>query len=116
MRGADDTDSVVKFIVNVRLVENKANSTVGNVIVVNVMTPISMPGNTLAIANKACPNRPSHEEDALSSKAVVNPGVASIVATAVVEAMLRWEVRLVEAADRSSAREGSIACDVCCAV
>lgn len=48
-----DAYSVVKFIVNVKLVENRANSTVGNVMVVKVIIQISIPGNTLAIANKA---------------------------------------------------------------
>ena len=46
------TYSVVKFIVNVKLVENRANSTVGKVIVVNVMIQISKPGMPLAIASK----------------------------------------------------------------
>lgn len=44
---------VVKFIVNVKLVENNANSTVGKVIVVNVMIQISIPGTPLAMASKA---------------------------------------------------------------
>lgn len=47
------TYSVVKFIVKVKLVENKANSTVGKVIVVNVMIQISKPGMPLAMASKA---------------------------------------------------------------
>lgn len=59
-------NSVVKFIVNVRLVENKANSTVGKVMVVNDMIHISIPGITLAIANKACPSKPSHEFESRS--------------------------------------------------
>lgn len=50
-------------MVNVRLVENRANRTVGNVIVVNVMIQISIPGKTLAIANRAWPTKPSHEFD-----------------------------------------------------
>lgn len=45
--------NVVKFIVKVKLVENRANSTVGKVIVVKVMIQISKPGMPLAIASKA---------------------------------------------------------------
>lgn len=48
-----NTHNVVKFIVKVKLVENKANSTVGKVIVVKVMIQISIPGIPLAIASKA---------------------------------------------------------------
>lgn len=47
------TYSVVKFIVNVKLVEKRANSTVGKVIVVKVMIQINMPGIPLAMASKA---------------------------------------------------------------
>ena len=43
----------MKFIVNVKLVENKANRTVGKVMVVNVMIHISMPGIALAMASRA---------------------------------------------------------------
>lgn len=47
------TYSVVKFIVKVKLVEKRANRTVGRVIVVKVMIQISMPGMPLAMASKA---------------------------------------------------------------
>lgn len=57
------TYSVVKFMVKVKLVENRANSTVGKVIVVKVMIHISIPGIPLAMASKTEPNMPSHEED-----------------------------------------------------
>lgn len=46
------TYSVVKFIVNVKLVENRAKSSVGKVIVVNVMIQISRPGMPLTNASK----------------------------------------------------------------
>lgn len=49
----DYTNRVVKFIVKVKLVENRANSTVGRVIVVKVMIQISMPGIPLIKASKA---------------------------------------------------------------
>ena len=47
------TYNVVKFIVKVKLVEKRANRTVGRVIVVKVMIQISMPGMPLAMASKA---------------------------------------------------------------
>lgn len=48
-----DTYSVVKFMVKVKLVEKRANSTVGKVIVVKVMIQMSMPGIPLAMASRA---------------------------------------------------------------
>lgn len=51
----------MKFIVNVRLVEKRANSTVGKVMVEKVMIHISIPGMTLTIASVACPRKPSHD-------------------------------------------------------
>lgn len=47
------TYRVVKFMVKVKLVENKAKSTVGNVMVVKVMIQISKPGMPLAMASNA---------------------------------------------------------------
>ena len=46
------THRVVKFIVKVKLVEKRANSTVGRVIVVKVMIQMSMPGIPLAMASR----------------------------------------------------------------
>lgn len=46
------TYSVVKFIVNVRLVENSANKNVGRVMLEKVMTQISIPGIPLAMATR----------------------------------------------------------------
>lgn len=68
--------SVVKFIVKVKLVEKRANRTVGNVIVVNVMIQINIPGITLAIANRAPPSNPSHEVDGALSRVTFNAEVA----------------------------------------
>ncbi len=66
--------SVVKFIVNVRLVEKRANSTVGKVIVVKVMIHMSMPGMALTMASIARPSKPSHVvEEEVTSSAVVSP-------------------------------------------
>ena len=48
----DYTYSVVKFIVNVRLVENSANKNVGRVMLEKVMTQISIPGIPLAMATR----------------------------------------------------------------
>ena len=47
------TYSVVKFMVKVKLVEKRANSTVGKVIVVKVMIQIRIPGTPLNMANIA---------------------------------------------------------------
>jgi hypothetical protein len=71
--GVGDVYSVVKFIVKVRLVENRANSTVGMVIVVNVIIQIRIPGSTLAIVNKACPSKPSHEPVPRFSERISTP-------------------------------------------
>jgi len=76
--GTKSAYRVVKFIVNVRLVEKRANSTVGKVIVVKVMIHISIPGITLTIASIACPNKLSHDV----GEAATSCGTASPVAEA----------------------------------
>ena len=51
----------MKFIVNVRLVENRAKRIVGRVIVEKVMIHINIPGSPLAMASRAWPSKPSHD-------------------------------------------------------
>ncbi len=57
------TYNVVKFIVKVKLVENRANRTVGRVIVMKVMIQTRVPGTALAMTNRPCPMNSSHEVD-----------------------------------------------------
>lgn len=95
---------------NVRLVENRANKTVGNVMVVNVITQISNPGKTLAIANRIWPAKPSHEFESRLSERMSMPGKAWGVAVATEsEAVLKREVKVCEAVDRLPGGERSIA-------
>jgi hypothetical protein len=54
---------VVKFIVNVRLIENNVNSHVGKVMVVTVIIQYRMLGITRKIARTTRPKRPKVEGD-----------------------------------------------------
>jgi hypothetical protein len=64
--GYSEAYSVVKFIVNVKLMENSVNSHVGSVIVVKVMSQYRAPGITLRMKRSSLPNRPSSEEPCVS--------------------------------------------------
>ena len=55
--------SVVKFIVNVKLVEKRAKRTVGKVIVEKVINHINIPGIPLAMTKIAWPSSPSHDAE-----------------------------------------------------
>lgn len=57
------TDNVVKFIVNVKLVEKRVNKAVGRVMVVKVTAQYKRPGITLAIAISKPPIDASHVAD-----------------------------------------------------
>ena len=61
-----DAYRVVKFIVNVRVVEKRVNSHVGRVIVVNVIVQYSSPGMTRSTASITLPRMPNVEVDAVS--------------------------------------------------
>ena len=63
---------MVKFNVNVKLVEKRANRSVGKVMVTKVMIHMSRPGTALTITNNAWPNKPSHEVGSALSGAIVN--------------------------------------------
>ena len=52
---------VVKFIVNVKLVLNRANNSVGSVIVVKVIVQIRIPGTALSTESSPWPSIASHE-------------------------------------------------------
>ena len=52
---------VVKFMVNVMLVEKRAKRKVGRVIVANVTIHINNPGIDLTIASRPKPTKVSHE-------------------------------------------------------
>jgi len=60
---AEHTYRVVKFIVNVNVVENSVNSHVGKVIVVNVINQYRMEGIVLNAKRTRCPRAPIMEVD-----------------------------------------------------
>ena len=95
----------MKFIVNVRLVENRAKSTVGKVMVEKVMIQINIPGSPLAMASKAWPSRPSHDVGG-SCGAVVK---AEAWAEAVVVAVARSVLSSDEWVDRLARERGCMA-------
>ena len=95
----------MKFIVNVRLVENRAKRTVGKVIVVKVMIQNNIPGSPLAMASKAWPSKPSHDVGG-SCGAVVR---AEAWAEAVVVTALRSVLDSGEWVDRLARERGSMA-------
>lgn len=55
------TNSVVKFMVKVKLVEKSVNSHVGKEIEVKVMSQKRTPGITLSKSIIRCPSHPSHD-------------------------------------------------------
>lgn len=61
--------SVVKFIVNVRLMEKSVNSHVGRVMVVKVMIQYNAPGSTPKMPRITRANNPKVDEDAAVSAA-----------------------------------------------
>ena len=96
----------MKFIVNVRLVENRANRTVGKVIVEKVMIQINIPGSPLAMASRAWPSKPSHDDEGGISGAVIN---AEAWAEAVFVAVPRSVLNSGEWVDRLARERGSMA-------
>ncbi len=96
----------MKFIVNVRLVENRAKRTVGKVIVEKVMIQINIPGSPLAMASKAWPSKPSHDVEGGISGAVVKE---EAWAEAVFVTVLRSVLSSGEWVDRSARERGSMA-------
>ena len=103
------TYKVVKFIVIVKLVENRAKRSDGKVIVEKVMIQINNPGIPRAIVNDTRPMEASHEFDSVLSTAKPKSDTVAIV-VAVCNALLRRDVELCEAAERLSWRGGSMAC------
>lgn len=87
------THSVVKFMVNVKLVENNLKSKVGRVIELNVTTQYRIAGTSRARRRTRTARRPSHERDGLPSWAVAN---AEGRGDAELEAVLRRELEPVE--------------------
>ena len=94
---------VVKFIVNVKLVLNNANSSVGSVIVVKVIVQTNIPGKALSPASSPCPSIASHET---ASAAPPAPAVPSTTEARIdcVAVLARKDVRLVRL--REAEREG----------
>lgn len=60
----------MKFIVKVKLVENRVNKTVGKVMEVKVTTQYKIPGITFAMRSNVLENQPNHEPDRLPSEAL----------------------------------------------
>lgn len=92
---------VVKFIVNVKLVEKRAKRRVGKVMVVKVMIHISNPGIPLTIAKNVCPSKASHEVGSVVSTRTSNADAAAVIVT-VFTAVVMKEFQLSEAATRPS--------------
>ena len=84
---------MVKFIVNVKLVEKSLNSNVGRVIEVNVAAQYSRAGTRRTMTSARPPIIPSHDRDGLLSWAVAN---AEGREDAVFEAALRRKSEPVE--------------------
>lgn len=96
------TNSVVKFMVMVRLMENRVNSHVGRVIVAKVMSQYRTPGMMLKRKSIHCPSAANIE--AVPSRLCAENGRACVESAAVAEE--RADVRVREDMSKSAARVG----------